>query len=75
MKKSKEQEQELKAECVYAAQKELLGTYLASLGFDPRTAGLWAQHANHCATMLLILDSLVSLRMISNYYTEMIYFA
>jgi hypothetical protein len=22
-------------------------------GFDPRTFGLWAQHANHCATPLL----------------------
>ena len=25
---------------------------IASLSFDLRTAGLWAQHANHCATML-----------------------
>ena len=25
---------------------------LAERGFDPRTFGLWAQHANHCATPL-----------------------
>ena len=26
---------------------------LAERGFDPRTFGLWAQHANHCATPLM----------------------
>ena len=27
-------------------------TKVAERGFDPRTFGLWAQHANHCATPL-----------------------
>ena len=29
---------------------------IASLSFDLRTAGLWAQHANHCATMLDLIE-------------------
>ena len=28
---------------------------IAKRGFDPRTFGLWAQHANHCATSLWML--------------------
>ena len=28
---------------------------IAKHGFDPRTFGLWAQHANHCATSLIFL--------------------
>ena len=28
---------------------------IAERGFDPRTFGLWAQHASHCATPLVIM--------------------
>ena len=29
--------------------------HIAERGFDPRTFGLWAQHANHCATLLVAI--------------------
>ena len=31
-----------------------MSTNIAEPGFDPGTFGLWAQHANHCATPLLL---------------------
>ena len=31
-----------------------LSTNIAEPSFDPGTFGLWAQHANHCATPLLL---------------------
>ena len=31
-----------------------VSTNVAERGFDPGTFGLWAQHANHCATPLLL---------------------
>ena len=33
-------------------QQESNSSVIAERGFDPRTFGLWAQHANHCATPL-----------------------
>ena len=36
---------------------------VAPAGFDPATAGLWAQHANHCATMLTLLLMLTAMRL------------
>ena len=31
----------------------LLNEWVADPGFDPGTFGLWAQHANHCASLLV----------------------
>ena len=31
--------------------------YLAEIGFDPMTCGLWAHRADHCATLLLITSN------------------
>jgi hypothetical protein len=35
------------------SNNKVVGLLLAERGFNPRTFGLWAQHANHCATLLL----------------------
>ena len=35
-----------------------VGIKIAERGFDPRTFGLWAQHASHCATPLVIMYDL-----------------
>ena len=32
--------------------KKQKDTFLATQGFEPRTSGLWAQHANRCAMLL-----------------------
>ena len=37
---------------------------LAERGFDPRTFGLWAQHASHCATPLLKNIAIAKLRLL-----------
>jgi hypothetical protein len=31
----------------------ILGNVVAHAGFDPATTGLWAQHANRCANVLI----------------------
>lgn len=42
---------------------------VAPAGFDPATAGLWAQHANHCATVLPVLITFLSLRERRKYFS------
>lgn len=42
---------------------------VAPAGFDPATAGLWAQHANHCATVLPVLIAFLRLSQCRKYFS------